>query len=90
MEIEAVQFKAITTDKWSIRVTILGQGIEPRALPLVILVGEQVAQAVSFLLEGNGVSGLLVHEPAPGAKVRIGYADSPLIDTGMSYSPPIA
>jgi hypothetical protein len=90
MEIEAVQFETVTTPKWSMRVTILGQGIEPRALPLVVLVGDQAAQAISFLFEGNGVSGLLVDEPAPGDAVRIGYADSPLIDTGLTYTPPNA
>lgn len=90
MEIESVQFQAVTTPRWTMRVTILGQGLEPRALPLVVLVGSQAAQAISFLMEGNGISGLLVDEPAPGDVVQIGYADDPLIDTGFTYTAPSA
>jgi hypothetical protein len=90
MEIEAVQFETVTTTRWAMRVTILGQGIEPRALPLVVLVGDQAAEAISFLFEGNGVSGLLVDKPAPGDVVRIGYADSSLIETDFTYTPPVA
>jgi hypothetical protein len=90
MDIATVQFEHVTTERWSMRVTIRGSGISPRAMPLVVLVGEQITEAISFLIEGDGISGLLVNEPAVGDEVRIGYADSPLIDTGVTYNPLVA
>ena len=85
MEIEAVQFEPVSTAKWSIRITIFGQGLEERAIPLVAQVGDQMVQALSTLFDGSGVSGLLVDEPAAGDVVKIGYADGPLAVTGFKY-----
>jgi hypothetical protein len=96
MQIDNVVFETlqdVSADllaRWTMRVTVQGKGLEVRALPLVVEVGEQRAQMLVPLFteegESAGVQGLLPEIPRNGDEVKVGYADGPLFGTGFEFS----
>ena len=96
MQIEKVVFETLQDvpaellARWTMRVIVQGKGLEVRALPIVVEVGEQRLQMLVplFTDEGAsaGVQGLLPEIPENGDAVRVGYADGPLFATGFEFS----
>jgi len=88
VQVESVEYKFIDTPRWGMRITIIGRGFEQRAIPIVAQVGDQSVEALMPLLNNDGVMGFLAREPTVGDEVRVGFADGPLIDTGITYNRP--
>lgn len=72
---------------WSMRITISGQDIEQRAVPVVATVGDQPVQALMATLDPGTVQGFLSDEPTPGDELRVGYLDQELQGTDITYDP---
>ncbi len=93
MQIAHVEFEFLDRTllpRWTMRIRVVGEDFEQRAVPIVAEVGSLSVEGIMPLLDGNGVQGFLVAEPNTGDELRIGYADGSLIDTGMTYNPAIA
>lgn len=69
---------------WILRVTLHGQGLLPRALPLVGFVGEVPLEVVSIEPDDSAI-GFLSAEPPVGAVVRVGWVDEEIVDTPVTY-----
>jgi hypothetical protein len=81
--------RRLPTD-WAMRVVIRGSGFEQTAIPIVAEIGAQRILGLMPDYEQDGVVGFLMSEPLPGEQLKIGYADQPLIETAVTYQPPIA
>jgi hypothetical protein len=93
MQVEHAEFEHLDpspSPRWVMRIRIIGENFEQRAIPIVAQVGDQAVEGLMPLFEGNGVQGFLTAEPAVGDELRVGYADSPLIATGITYNRPAA
>jgi hypothetical protein len=96
MQIDKVVFETLQDvpaellARWKMRVIVQGEGLEVRAVPIVVEVGEQRAQMIMPLTaeEGGsaGVQGLLPEIPQNGDEVKVGYAGGPLFATGFEFS----
>jgi hypothetical protein len=96
MQIEKVVFETLQDvpaellARWTMRVIVQGKGLEVRALPIVVEVGEQRVQMLLPLFteegESAGVQGLLPEAPRNGDEVKVGFADGPLFGTGFEFS----
>lgn len=84
MNIQHVVFEAIETDRWKVRIIIIGEDIEQRALPVIAEVGNEPVEGL-MSLPGGGLVGFLKEEPAPGSVLSIGYADQSLQETTFEY-----
>lgn len=92
MQVERAEFERLDpspSPRWVMRIRIIGKNFEQRAVPIVAEVGDQAVEALMPLFERNGVQGFLTAEPAVGDELRVGYADAPLINTGITYNPPV-
>lgn len=92
MQIERAEFEFIDTTilpDWTVRIRVIGEEFEQIGTPIVAQVGSLAVQAIMPRLEGDGIQGFLESEPAVGDELSIGYADGPLIDTGITYTPPV-
>lgn len=93
MQIERAEFEFVDKDLLpdaTMRIRIIGQEMDLRAVPIVAEVGSQAVDFIVPLLDGSGVQGFLADEPAVNDALRIGYADGPLIETGITYNPVIS
>jgi len=91
MQVDSAEFEPITTPlpmDWVIRVVIHGTGLAFGGNPMVAEVGPQAVQGLMPTTREGTVLGFLTTEPAPGDELRIGYADQPLIPTGITYGAP--
>lgn len=92
MHVERAEYEFVDRDalpQWTMRVRITGPGLEEGARPIMARVGSQRVQSIISLVEGEGIQGFLEEEPATGDELSIGYADEPLIETGITYDPAI-
>lgn len=92
MNIENVEFETLDAEtrlltEMVMRVSIIGQGLEQIATPIIAAVGNEPLILVMPLSNGSGITGMLANAPASGDLVRVGYLDSELIDTGFSFQP---
>jgi hypothetical protein len=93
MQIDSMEIEPITTPlptDWRVRVVIRGGGLEERALPLV---GELGPQTIQCLMPGGNegvVLGFLTVEPSAGDELRLGFADQPLVSTGITFEPNVS
>ncbi len=69
---------------WQVRVRFAGTGFVQAAIPLVATVGDLPVEGL-IVLEG-GAMGFLREIPPAGARLRVGYLDTGLEDTGFTYS----
>ena len=93
MEITDVQFETLTErphPTWIMRVVVHGGDFEEGATPLRAAVGNVPVEAVTHLLDADGITGYLADEPASGDELQVGYIDEELFPTGFTYQPPIA
>ena len=88
MQIEIVEYELVDMPRWEVRITIVGEGFEQRATPIVAQVGDQAIEVLLPLFNADGVMGFLAHEPALGDELRVGFAGGPLIETGFTYKRP--
>jgi hypothetical protein len=70
---------------WRVRVDISGQDFLDRAVPLVAQVGDVPVESLMVMPGGTALVGFLPEEPADGAKLALGYADTGLQDTDVEY-----
>ena len=85
IQVEDVIFKNINFGTWVMRVSIIGTGFEQRALPIVVKIGDKWLNSILPMPENSGVIGFLSEIPKIGDKVRVGYLDSPLMETTFTY-----
>lgn len=91
MNVERAEFEHLDSSpipRWVMRITIIGNGFVQAARRIVAQIGDQSVEGLTPLLDGEGLQGFLTAEPAIGDELRIGYADSPMINTGITYHPP--
>jgi hypothetical protein len=75
---------------WLVRVALVGEGFVERAAPLVAQVGDVEVEALSSTGE-TGAVGFLTEEPPAGARLSVGYLDTGLAETDITYpAPPIS
>jgi hypothetical protein len=74
---------------WALRVEVEGEEFIHRALPVVAQVGNVRVESIVVNMAGDGFVGLLRSVPPVGAELKVGYADSKLIETGITFNPPI-
>jgi len=84
MNVQHVVFEKIETDRWKVRVIIIGEDIEQRALPVIAEVGDEPVEGI-MSLPGGSLVGFLKQEPPPGSVLSIGYADHPLQKTTFEF-----
>lgn len=75
---------------WVMRVIIHTRNLEQRAVPVVAKTGGQPVQGLMSLFEEEGLVGFLHEMPASGDELLIGYADGPMIHTGITYDPAVS
>ncbi|MGH3693623.1 MAG: hypothetical protein ACRDRX_06440 [Pseudonocardiaceae bacterium] len=89
MQVYSAIFERITAPlptNWVMRVVIHGTGLTQRAITMVAAIGPQAVQGLMPSTESNTVLGFLTAEPTAGDELLIGYANEPLIATGLTYS----
>jgi hypothetical protein len=89
MQVDSAVFEPITAPlptNWVMRVVIHGTGLRQRAIVMVAAIGPQVVHGLMPSTEANTVLGFLTAEPTAGDELLIGYANEPLISTGITYS----
>ena len=70
---------------------IEGEGMEARAMPLIVRFGEVQARYLTALPARNGVRATFSELPDEGATLEIGYFDEGLTETEFEFhTPPIA
>jgi hypothetical protein len=75
---------------WLVQVALVGEGFVERAAPLVARLGDVVVEGLSTTGE-TGAVGFLSEEPPGGARLSVGYLDTGLAETDITYpSPPIS
>lgn len=93
MQVERAEFEFIeptVLPGLTVRVRILGENFEQQAIPIVAQVGQQTVDKIVPIVEGGGVQGFLAETPQINDELRIGYADGPLISTGITYNPVVS
>jgi len=93
MQIERADFELLADSpipELAVRVTIRGEGLEQRALPIVARVGDQTLLALAPTVTFPGVQGFLAAEPTLGDELRIGFLDQELVPTGITYDGPVS
>jgi hypothetical protein len=75
---------------WVLRIEVEGSEFLHRAAPVVARVGDVRVEWIIVNMDGDGFAGFLRTFPPVGAELKVGYADSNLIETGFTYDPPIA
>ena len=87
---ETLQDPPPAFENWKMRVLLLGSEYDVRAAPLVVTVGELFVDLLVPMFDEEGavvgVQGLLADIPQAGAEVKVGYADGPLLPTGLEFS----
>jgi hypothetical protein len=74
-----------------IRVSVTGSAFLMRAAPVVAKVGDVAVEGITVVPGGTGIVGFLTERPADGAKLELGYADTGLKETDVTYeAPPVA
>ncbi|MDX6530203.1 MAG: hypothetical protein QOH41_2493 [Blastocatellia bacterium] len=91
MEITAVTFTPSPVEAdpiWVLRVEVKGGEFQHRAAPVVATVGDVPVEAIIVRAAGDGFVGHLRASPPDGAKLKIGYLDTELVETDFTYSAP--
>ena len=78
-------FEAVESDDsgWRVRVALGGDGFVDRAAPVIATVGDVPVEAIAVSAES--ATGFLSTVPPPGAPLRVGYLDTGLHDTGITF-----
>ena len=71
--------------EWIMKVNGQGEGLEPRAIPLVGRVGSIVLEGLVASSDGASFHGFLTEEPANGDELFVGWMDGELNATGITY-----
>jgi hypothetical protein len=75
---------------WLVRVSFTGEGFVERAAPLAAMVGDVVVEAIS-VAGPDGAVGFLAEVPPGGARLVVGYLDTGLEETDITFpDPPIS
>jgi hypothetical protein len=75
---------------WLVRVSFVGEGFVDRAAPLSAKVGDVAVDAIS-VTGPDGAVGFLAEVPPGGARLLIGYLDTGLEETDITFpDPPIS
>lgn len=93
MQIERAEFEFIEPNVLpglTVRVRIMGENLEQRAMPIMAYIGQQTVDRIVPIVEGGGVQGFLAETPQINDELLIGYADGPLINTGITYNPVVS
>jgi hypothetical protein len=69
---------------WRVRVSLAGEGFVSRAAPIVGEVGDVPLEAVTLVGDGGAVA-FLGSVPPTDAPLRIGYLDTGLHETGITF-----
>jgi hypothetical protein len=91
MRVDSASFETLPEPlgPWVMSVMLTGDGFENRAMPLVAKVGDLDVDLIVIASDGTMASGMLMDVPEPGARVSIGYLDSPeLAETDVAFQPP--
>jgi hypothetical protein len=75
---------------WVLRLEVEGSGFVQRAAPVVAQVGAVPVECIVLNLGGSGFIGLLRNLPQAADPLKVGYLDTQLSDTGLTYQPPVA
>ena len=70
-----------------LRLEATGSEFEARAMPIVARVGAVLVETLVINLDGSGFVGQLRAMPQVGDELEVGYADTPLIKTGLTFDP---
>jgi hypothetical protein len=73
--------------EWVMKVTGQGDGMGPRAIPLVARVGLLDVEGVVQSSDGTSFHGFLTQEPATGDELQVGWLDGDFNSTGINYQP---
>jgi hypothetical protein len=93
MKIDAVTFHPPFEESepfWAMRLEATGSEFLIRAAPIVARVGAVPVESIVLNLAGDGFVGLLRDTPRAGDELEVGYADTGLVGTGLTFDPPIA
>ena len=78
-------FELLEDEPWPLRIHVSGQGYVARAVPVAATVGEVVVQHIIPPPEGRGFTGVLAETPDEGAVLKVGWADSELVATAVTF-----
>lgn len=70
---------------YQLSVRVAGSGFIDRAAPLLAAVGDVPVREIMVGSEGAGFTGFLEREPAAGDRLVVRYADTPPVDTEVTY-----
>jgi len=91
--VEEAWFEALPEEEstgWLVRVSLAGEGYVERAAPLIAKVGDVPVVAMS-VTGPDGAVGFLAEVPPGGARLSVGYIDSGLEETDITFpDPPIS
>ena len=91
--VEEAFFEALPEEEgtgWLLRVSLAGQGYVERAAPLLAKVGDVDIETISITGPDEAV-GFLAEVPPGGARLVIGYSDTGLEETEITFpDPPIS
>lgn len=75
---------------WLLRVSLVGEDFVERAAPLIAKVGDVAVEAISVTGPDEAV-GFLAEVPPGGARLSVGYLDTGLEETDITFpDPPIS
>ena len=91
--VESASFDALPEEVaigWLMRVSLVGLDFVERAAPLIARVGDVAVEAIS-ITEPDGAIGFLAELPPGGARLSVGYLDTGLEETDITFpDPPIS
>lgn len=73
---------------WALRLEVQGTEFIHRAAPIIAQVGDVMVESIVVNLSGDGFVGLIRTVPQAGAELKVGYLDSDLVATGITYEAP--
>jgi hypothetical protein len=92
VKVTGAQFENLpagTPGGWKQRLSVGGTGFVARAAPAIATVGNVAVQSVVLAPGGKGFVGFLAAIPPIGAELKVGYLDTGLQSTGITYQPAI-
>lgn len=76
-----------TNPNWKLRIKVEGSEFLHRAAPVIAQVGTVPVEAIIVRLAGDGFMGLLAALPANGDLLSVGYLDTGLLPTDITFDP---